>query len=123
MAGAAALLAPSLVFAQFTIHNAAAVLFPAWVPLGTARPKGIDAMGQRLIMFAGVLIGLAVMMLPGALAGGLLWFAFHKLVGTAVLIPAAAVCTVIVLIEVLAVTEALGPAYERVDLSEVERSE
>lgn len=123
VAGAAALLAPALVFAQFTIHNAAAVLFPAWVPLGTARPKGIDAMGQRLIMFAGVLLGLAVMMLPGALAGGLLWLAFHKLLGMAVLIPAAAVCTVIVLIEVLAVTEALGPVYERVDLSEVERSE
>jgi hypothetical protein len=123
VAAAAALLAPGVVFAQFTIHNAAAVLFPAWVPLGTARPKGIDAMGQRLIMFAGVLIGLAVLMLPGALAGGLLWLAFHKLLGTAVLIPAAAVCTAIVLIEVLAVTEALGPAYERVDLSEVERSE
>ena len=117
VAGAAALLAPALVFAQFTIHNAAAVLFPAWVPLGTARPKGIDAMGQRLILFAGVLLGLIVMMLPGALAGGLLWLAFHKLLGMAVLIPAAAACTVIVLIEVLMATEAMGQVYERVDLS------
>jgi ABC-2 type transport system permease protein len=123
VAGAAALLAPSLVLAQFTIHNAAAVLFPAWVPLGTGRPKGIDAMGQRLILFTGVLLGLAVVMLPGAIAGGLLWFAFYRLIGVAVLVPAAAVCTVIVLIEVLMATEALGPIYERLDLSQVERSE
>src|SRR5439155_273798 len=34
-AGAAfAMLAPALVFAQLTIHNAAALIFPAWVPLG-----------------------------------------------------------------------------------------
>ena len=123
VAAAAALLTPALVFAQFTIHNAAAVLFPAWVPLGTSRPRGIDAMGQRLIMFAGVLLGLTLMMLPGALAGGLIWFAFHRLIGIAVLVPAAAVCTVIVLVEVLMATEALGPVYERLDLSGVERSE
>jgi ABC-2 type transport system permease protein len=123
VAAAAALLAPSLVFAQFTIHNAAAVLFPAWVPLGTARLKGIDAMGQRLIMFTGVVLGLAVMMLPGALVGGGIWFAFHTFLGTAVLIPAAAVCTAIVLVEVLMATEALGPVYERLDVSGVERSE
>jgi hypothetical protein len=123
VAAAAALLAPALVFAQFTIHNAAAVLFPAWIPLGTARPKGIDAMGQRLIMFAGVLFGLTLMMLPGAFASGLIWFAFHRLMGIAVLIPAAAVCTAIVLIEVLMATEVLGPVYERMDVSMVERSE
>ena len=123
VAAAAALLAPALIFAQFTIHNAAAVLFPAWVPLGTARPKGIDAMGQRLILFTGVLLGLAAMILPGVIAGGLLWFAFYRLIGVAVLVPAAAACTVIVLIEVLMATEALGPIYERLDLSQVERSE
>jgi ABC-2 type transport system permease protein len=122
-AAAAGLLTPGLVFAQFTIHNAAAVLFPAWVPLGTARARGIDAMGQRLIMFAGVLLGLTLMMLPGAIAGGLIWFAFHRLIGIAVLIPAAAACTAIVLIEVLMATEALGPVYERLDVSTVERSE
>src|SRR5438874_5920715 len=98
---AAAMIAPAFVFAQFAIHNAAAVIFPAWVPLGTSRPKGVDAMGQRLIMFAGVLLGLVVLMAPGVIAGGILWFAFERLIGPYVLIPAAAVCTTIVLIEVL----------------------
>jgi hypothetical protein len=120
---AAIVLAPALVFAQFTIHNAAAVLFPAWVPLGSARPRGIDAMGQRLLLFAAIILGLVVMMAPGALAGGVLWFAFSRLIGPVVFVPAAVACTVIVLIEVLAVTETLGPVYERLDLSAVEREE
>ena len=120
---AAALIAPGLISAQFLIHNAAAVVFPAWVPLGTSRPRGIDAMGQRLIMFAAVLIGLVLLMAPGAIAGGVIGFAFWRLTGPVVLIPAAAVCTAVVLIEVLAVTEALGPVYERLDVSGVERAE
>ena len=50
---ALAILAPALVFAQLTIHNAVALMFPAWVPLGNQRPRGLDAMGQRLIMLGG----------------------------------------------------------------------
>ena len=123
IAAAAAILTPGLVFAQLTIHNAAAVLFPAWAPLGTGRPKGLDAMGQRLIMFTGVLLALAVMLLPGAVIGVGMWFALHRFIGMAVLIPASAICTLIMLIEVLAATETLGPVYERLDLSGVERTE
>ena len=120
---AAALLTPGLLAAQFTIHNAAVVVFPAWVPLGASRPRGIDAMGKRLIMFAGVFVGLVLMMAPGVVAGGLLWLVFQRLTGPLVLIPAAAVCTAIVLVEVLMATEALGPVFERLDLSGIERSE
>ena len=120
---AASILAPALVFAQLTIHNAAAVIFPAWVPLGTARPRGLDAMGQRLILFAGILIGLAALLAPGAIAAGIIWFAFHTLAGPLVFPPAAAACTVIVLVEVLLATEALGPIYEKLDLSGIERAE
>jgi hypothetical protein len=46
------ILTPAVIAAQFTIHNTAALLFPAWVPLGMGRPRGVDAMGQRLFMLA-----------------------------------------------------------------------
>jgi hypothetical protein len=39
------------------------------------------------------------------------------------MIPGALVATAIVAIEVLLATEALGPAYERIDILAVERSE
>src|SRR5262245_53941042 len=117
------ILAPAVVVAQFTIHNTAALLFPAWVPLGMGRPRGVDAMGQRLFMLGATWLMLIFVVAPGALAGGILWFAFRRLAGWWILIPAAAVCTSIVAVEVLMATEALGPAYERLDLTSVERGD
>ena len=120
---AAGLLAPALVCAQLAIHNVTAVLFPAWVPLGNQRSRGLDAMGQRLILFGGVAVSLVLLVLPGAAAGGLIVFAFRRFIGAAAIVPAAAVCGVIVLLEVLMVTDAIAPVYERMDLVSVERGE
>ncbi len=120
---AAVLLAPALVSAQYAVHNIATVLFPAWVPIGNQRSRGLDAMGQRLILFGGVVVSLAAMVLPGALVGAVIVFAFRRFIGAAALVPAAAVCGVIVLVEVLMATEAIAPMYERMDLVSVERGE
>ena len=122
-AAAALLLAPALIFAQLVVHNAAAVLFPAWVPLGQQRPRGVDALGQRLILFGAVLLTLVAMMTPGLIAGAIAWLAFYSFVGAPALIPAGLVAVVVVGLEVVAVTEALGPAYERLDLTAIDRPE
>jgi ABC-2 type transport system permease protein len=123
-AGAAiAIVAPALVFAQLTIHNGVALLFPAWVPLGNQRPRGLDAMGQRIIMLGGTWLLLAIMVLPAALAGAIVWIALGWFFGPLMLIPAASVGAAVVAIEVLLATEALGPAYERLDLTAVERAD
>jgi hypothetical protein len=120
---AAMIVAPALIFAQLTVHNAAAVLFPAWVPAGNQRPRGLDQVGQRLIMLGAVLLTLIIMMLPGLIVAGVLWVAFYQFIGAAVLLPGAAVCLAIVAVEVLAATEALGPAYDQLDIASVERAE
>jgi hypothetical protein len=118
-----AVLAPALIFAQLAIHNGMALIFPAWVPLGYQRARGLDAMGQRLIMLFGTWLLLAAMALPGAVAGAIVWFATQAVLGPAAVVPAAMVCTVVIAMEVLVATEALGPAYERLDLMAVERAE
>ena len=87
IASATALIAPALISAQYVIHNVTAVLLPAWVPLGNQRPRGLDAMGQRLILFGGVLIGLAAMTLPGAAAGAVVVVALRPFIGAAALVP------------------------------------
>jgi hypothetical protein len=120
---AVAIVAPALVFAQLTVHNAVALLFPAWVPLGTQRPRGLDAMGQRIIMLGGTWLMLVVMALPGVIAAGIVWFAGGRFFGPGMLIPAAGVCTAVIAVEVLLATEALGPVYERLDVLAVERVE
>ena len=120
---AVAVVAPALVFAQLTVHNAVAVMFPAWVPLGNQRARGLDAMGQRLIMLGATWLLLVVMALPGVIAGGIVWLALGLFLGPAALIPAAVVCCAMIAVEVLVGTEALGPVYERMDMMAVERAE
>jgi hypothetical protein len=122
-AAAALLVAPALVTAQCLVQGAAAVFFPAWVPQGDQRPRGLDAMGQRMIMLGGVLLSVAILFLPGALAGGVIWLAFSSFLGRAALVPSAAACATIVAVEALVATEALGPVFERLDLMAVERGE
>lgn len=115
--------APALVTPQYVVHNAVAIYFPAWVPTGLQQPRGVDAMGQRLIMMAGVVCSLLLFALPGAIAGGIVWFATRGLLGPAALVPATALFTLVVLIEVVLATEWLAPAYDRLDLLSVERNE
>jgi len=122
-AAAIGIVAPALIFAQLTIHNGVALLFPAWVPAGGQRPRGLDAMGQRMIMLGGTWLLTALMLIPGAVGGGLVWFAARPLVGAAAVVPGALVAAVIIAIEVLLATEALGPVYERLDILAVERAE
>ena len=79
----------ALVLAQLTVHNAVALIFPAWVPLGVQRARGLDAMGQRIIMLTGTWLLLIVMALPGAIAAGIFWFVFGRIFGPLMLVPAA----------------------------------
>jgi hypothetical protein len=123
LGGAALLLAPALIAAQLTVHNAAAVLFPAWVSTGRQRSRGLDTVGQRIILFGGVMLAMILVVGPGAIAGGLVAFVLYRWIGIATAVPAAAVCLAAVALEVLLATEALGGAYERIDLSAVEPTE
>jgi putative ABC exporter len=121
--GAVAILAPALVLAQLTVHNAVALMFPAWVPLGFQRARGLDAIGQRIIMLGGTWLLLIVMTIPGALAAGIFWLIVGRFFGPLMLIPAATAAAGVIAVEVLLATEALGPVYERLDVLAVERVE
>jgi hypothetical protein len=121
--GAVAILAPALVFAQLAIHNGVALLFPAWVPQGQQRARGLDAMGQRLIMLGGTWLLLVIMTLPAAIAAGILWFVLGRIDGPLAIVPAALAGAAILAVEVLVATEMLGPLYEKIDLLAVERAE
>ena len=120
---AVVLASPAMIAAQYVVHNGATILFPAWVQIGSQRARGIDAMGQRLVMMAAVLVSLLLFALPGAIGAGVVWLFVYRFVGAVALIPMAAVFSAIVAIEVVVVTELLGPAYERIDVTSVERPE
>ena len=115
--------APALIAAQYTVQNALALFFPAWIALGNQRTRGIDAMGQRLIMLAAIIVALALFAVPGAIAGGIAWLVLHNLLGAGVFILAAVLFAGVVLTEVMVATELLGPVWERMDLTSVEKAE
>jgi len=123
VAVAVALAMPAVIATQFTIHNAAALFFPAWMASGVQRGRGVDAIGQRLILLGGTVLLLTIAIAPGAIGGGIVFLAFRQFIGPAALVPAAAVGAAIVMFEVLLGTEMLGPVYERLDLLAVERTE
>src|SRR5207248_2897896 len=53
LAFSSAIVAPALIAAQYALHAAVALTFPAWVQLGAQRSRGLDVMGQRLIVLGG----------------------------------------------------------------------
>jgi len=115
--------APSMIAAQYAVQNAATVLFPGWVQIGAQRARGIDAIGQRLILLVALVISLLLFALPGAIGAGAVWLIFRRIAGAVVFVPMAIVFGAIVWTEVLAVTELLGPAYEQIDLTSIEKAE
>ena len=121
VAAAALLFCPTVIFGQYTLHNTIAVMFPAWIPLGAGRPRGVEAMGQRMLMVYGTWFLLLVMMLPAAIVDVLLWLMLYKPIGALVFPIAALAGDLIMAFEVLALTEVLGPAFERLDLLAIER--
>jgi hypothetical protein len=120
---AAALVAPAVILSQTVIHNALAVLFPAWVAIGTSRARGIDAMGQRLLMLGGIMITLAFSVVPGALLGGALVLAGRWLFDTTLVILPAAAFAAIVIGECWVATEIIGRVLARTDITAIDAAE
>ena len=115
------LLIPGVVLAQYTIHNAIAVIFPGWIPLGASRPRGVDAAGQRMIVLAASWGALIVALVPGVAVTAALSWLMRPLVGPWALSAGALVTTLCVVGEMVLVTRALGPVYERLDVTSTER--
>jgi ABC-2 type transport system permease protein len=113
----AMLIAPGLILVQVVLQNAIAMIFPAWV--GVARTRGIDVMGQRLLMMAGVTLVLAVACVPAAIAAGLVGFAIRAGFGFVPIVIPAGVGLVILLLQCGVAVEALGNLFERTDISAV----
>jgi hypothetical protein len=117
------ILVPGVVFLQYAIHNAVALFLPGWVPLGSARPRGVDAMGQRLMLLGGTWLALAAGLVPGAVVTLVLWLTLRNMFGGLILVAGSAISTATLTVEFLAVTAMLGRVYDRLDITSIERPE
>jgi hypothetical protein len=116
-------LAPALILSQVLVHNGLAVLFPAWVAVGASRARGIDAMGQRLVMFAGTILTLVVSLLPGAIAGAAVAFVVYLATGAVTIVLPALIAALVVAGECWLAIEGLGRVLDRTDPGAVEAAE
>jgi len=117
---AAAILAPPVILSQTVVLNGIAVMFPSWSSLGTSRARGIDAMGQRLLMMAGIVLTLVLSLLPGAVVAGLLMAAVYWLTGTLLIVIPALLVALVVIVECWVATELLGRVLDRTDVTAID---
>jgi ABC-2 type transport system permease protein len=105
--------------AQLLIHNAVPVLWPAWAMRSKEEPRGFAVTGQRLVLFAGNLVVLAIALLPAALLFIPAWWVTHRYfagssLGLALLImPSVALMTA----EVWVGMRLLGAQIDRIDIT------
>lgn len=101
---------------MFTIQNATALLFPAWVRLG-AEARGFETMGQNLLTMGATTFVTAVALVFPVGVGALAWW-LTDWAGWA--LPLAALLgALVVLAELLPVWRWLGAVFDGTDLSDV----
>ena len=120
---AAAVLAPPIILSQTIVQNGLAVVFPAWVTVGASRSRGIDAMGQRLLLMAGSLIALALAILPGAVVGAAAGAAVWALTGTVIIVLPALLTAIVIGAECWVATALLGRVLDRTDVTAIDAGE
>ncbi len=122
----ASALAPAAILTQLVVQNALAIMLPAWMVTSHSQSRGIDAMGHRLLMLAGVMLTLVVALLPAGIAAAMVAFAVHAAapraeIALVVLPPFAGAA--IVLAECWVAMTALGYLFERTDVSAMDAVE
>jgi ABC-2 type transport system permease protein len=113
--GGALIYLPAVNFMGLLIHNGAAILFPAWVHLGSGRPSGVEVLGQNMLMVVAYLAVLALALsVPAALGGGL-YLLLGRSVGLWAIVPGSAVLLALLGGEAVLLVHWLGGVFERTD--------
>ena len=118
-----ALVAPAIILAQLVIQNGAVILFPGWIPTGPTRPRGIEAMGQQMLMFAGTLLLLAIGVLPAGAVSAVVGLVLYQVAGIPGLVPAGLLFSAVLITESWLVILLLGRVLDRTDPAAVEAGE
>jgi hypothetical protein len=106
---------PGMNLLGMLIQNGAALLFPAWVRLGSGRPGGVEALGQNLLMMVVFVALLSVLLLlPLAIGGGAFLLA-RGVIGYWAAVPAALLILGTMAFEAALLIDWLGGLFERTD--------
>ncbi len=115
---AAPLFLLGLNFANFTIHNGLALLFPGWVRLGEHSAGGVEAMGQMMLTSLITLFMLALLLVVPALAAGVVYFTLHLPLAASI-VAMGVVSGIALTAEGYVLAAALGGSLDRLEPSQV----
>jgi ABC-2 type transport system permease protein len=113
--GAAVVYLPGINLMGMLIQNAAALLYPAWVRLGTGRAGGVEALGQNLLMMMAFLALLALTLALPAIAGAGSFLFLRGVLGGWAALPATVLALSTMAFEAALIVEWLGGIFERTD--------
>lgn len=106
---------PGINLLGMIIQNGAALLYPAWVRLGSGRPAGVEALGQNMLMMVVFVAMLAItLLLPVGIGGGA-FLLLHGAAGAWAALPASILVLGIMAFEASLLIEWLGHLFERTD--------
>jgi hypothetical protein len=106
---------PAINLLSMLIQNGTALLYPAWVRLGSGRAAGVEALGQNLLMMIAFMALLALTLaLPVTLGGGT-FLLLQGAIGTWAVVPATIMALGTIVFEAALMVEWLGHIFERTD--------
>jgi ABC-2 type transport system permease protein len=114
----AAFIFPCLDMLAVLLQNTGVLLLPAWFQFDKTAPRGIETMGQQLILVFGQILALAICLLPAALVFGVMLFVGHYAMRIEPAIVFGSIAAAgVMCIEVAFAVRILGGVFERFDLS------
>lgn len=114
-----ALLVPPLCGLMLCLPFAATLYFPAWVASQKGGSRGVEVMGQRLILMVGYMLALTLVMIPAVFVAGLGFLLANWLAGmAAAAIVAAVLGSTMLAVELYFVVEQLGQRIDDFDVSQ-----
>jgi hypothetical protein len=122
-AAAALALSPGIIVTQITLQNGLAVMFPAWVGPTNRGRQGFDVMGQRILLVYGMLLGLAIALVPAAAAAALIAYPVSIVTGRFPVLLPALVASVVLFVQAGLVATLLGRMFDRTDVGALDAAE
>jgi ABC-2 type transport system permease protein len=101
-------------FANFTIHNGLALLFPGWVRVGEPGSSGVEAMGQMMLTSIITLLLLAILLIVPGLTAAIVYVAL-RWPPLAAIAASGIVAGVMLTIEGYLLAGALGGSLDRLE--------
>src|SRR6266852_342243 len=110
-----ALFLPTLTFFNVLARNAAVLVMPSWMAADPYQSRGLEMMGQRLLLWVANLLVMLVAVLPSGVVAALVMLVFWSPAGLFAIPLASALATGVMILELHLGLKLLGQLFDKLD--------